>query len=98
MPKIMDLLGYKVYFWSNENDPLEPVHVHVDKTIHENSTKIWILKNGKCKLAHNKSNIPTNDLKKILKTLSTFSEDIIKEWEEFFDVKAKFKNFDELCL
>jgi hypothetical protein len=26
MPKILDIFGYKVYFWSNENDPLEPVH------------------------------------------------------------------------
>ena len=29
MPQIFKFGPYYVYFWSNENDPLEPVHVHV---------------------------------------------------------------------
>ncbi|WP_423806022.1 DUF4160 domain-containing protein, partial [Phascolarctobacterium succinatutens] len=27
MPNLFIILGYKVYFWSNEND--EPIHVHI---------------------------------------------------------------------
>lgn len=28
MPQIFRVAGYLIYFWSNENEPLEPVHVH----------------------------------------------------------------------
>ena len=31
MPQVFKVGGYLVYFWVNENDPLEPVHVHVRK-------------------------------------------------------------------
>lgn len=29
MPQIFRIGPYIVYFWSNENEPLEPVHVHI---------------------------------------------------------------------
>ena len=29
MPQVFKIGSYWVYFWSNESDPLEPVHVHV---------------------------------------------------------------------
>lgn len=29
MPQIFRIGSYIVYFWSNENDPLESVHVHI---------------------------------------------------------------------
>ena len=29
MPQVFKVGSYWVYFWANENDPLEPVHVHV---------------------------------------------------------------------
>lgn len=29
MPQLLKIGPYTVYFWSNENDPLEPVHVHI---------------------------------------------------------------------
>lgn len=29
MPQIFRIGSYIVYFWSNENDPLEPIHVHI---------------------------------------------------------------------
>ena len=45
MPKFMELFGYNIYFWSNEGEPLEPLHVHVAKSITSNATKIWITKN-----------------------------------------------------
>ena len=28
MPQVFKIAGYTVYFWVNENNPLEPVHVH----------------------------------------------------------------------
>ena len=29
MPQIFRIGPYIVYFWSNENDPLEAIHVHI---------------------------------------------------------------------
>ena len=42
MPQIFRIGGYLVFFWINENDPLEPVHVHVSEgKPSPNATKIW---------------------------------------------------------
>ena len=29
MPQVFKIGAYLVYFWVNENEPLEPVHVHI---------------------------------------------------------------------
>ena len=29
MPQVFKVGSYWVYFWANENEPLEPIHVHV---------------------------------------------------------------------
>jgi len=31
MPQVFKIGSYWIYFWSNENEPLEPIHVHVSK-------------------------------------------------------------------
>ena len=52
MPNLFTILGYKVYFWSNEND--EPIHVHISKGIpSKNAAKIWLTRNGGCILESN---------------------------------------------
>ena len=41
MPNVLIVLGYKVYFWTNENN--EPIHVHISKgKPNGNTTKVWI--------------------------------------------------------
>lgn len=40
MPQIFKIGPYTIYFWSNENDPLEPIHVHVSERANPNATKI----------------------------------------------------------
>ena len=48
MPQVFKLGAYTVFFWSNENDPLEPVHVHVGiGKPRKDATKIWITEAGK---------------------------------------------------
>ena len=47
MPQIFRIGSYIVYFWSNESDPLEPVHVHIaEGRASANATKVWITKSG----------------------------------------------------
>ena len=90
LPNIFEQYGYKIYFWSNEND--EPIHVHISKGIpHGNSTKVWITKSGGCIVDNNNSKIPKNDLNSILKTISLNSLYIIAKWKEVHGTdKTKF--------
>ena len=51
MPQIFKIGPYIVYFWSNENDPLEPVHVHIaEGRASANATKLWITSAGRQKV------------------------------------------------
>ena len=43
MPQVFKVGDYLVYFWSDENDPLEPIHVAEGKP-RKDGTKIWITK------------------------------------------------------
>lgn len=85
MPSIFDLYGYKIYFWSNENN--EPIHVHVSKgKPTSKSTKIWITKNGGCIIANNNSKIPIQDLKSIMNTISSNYFYILAKWKETYRI------------
>ncbi len=68
MPQVFKVGAYLVYFWSDENDPLEPIHVHVaEGKPRKDGTKIWITKSGKTLLANNNAGLvfrncpPVND-------------------------------------
>ena len=85
MPQIFKIGSYWVYFWSNENDPLEPVHVHVAKGRPiADGTKIWITSAGKCLLCHNHSQLPSRLLRNIMRIIEARSEDVIAKWQAHF--------------
>ena len=53
LPNLFEVSGYKIFFWSNENN--EPIHVHICKgKPSKNSTKIWLTKAGGAILATNR--------------------------------------------
>lgn len=82
MPQVGRFLGYAIFFWSNEND--EPIHVHVCKgRPHGDATKIWLEKEPR--LEHNKSDIPSKDLNRIMQWLSTNRALIMENWYDHFD-------------
>ncbi|MCR5045893.1 MAG: DUF4160 domain-containing protein [Treponema sp.] len=85
MPQVFKIGSYWVYFCSDENEPLEPIHVHVSQGRPvKNATKIWITKHGKCYLCHNSSNIPEHILNNIIRVLEARSSEIIEKWKNFF--------------
>lgn len=85
MPQVFKIGSYFVYFWSNENDPLEPVHVHVSQGAPTaNATKIWITKAGKCYLAHNNTQINPRTLRNIMKIIEARSGEVITKWKDYF--------------
>ena len=90
MPQIFKIGPYWVYFWSNEGDPREPVHVHVAQGApSSNATKIWITSAGGCFLCNNHSRIPERTLRNIMAILEARSSEIIAKWRDYFG-QAKF--------
>jgi len=87
----LKVIGYKFYFWSNEDG--EPIHIHISKgSPTSNSTKVWLTKSGGCILSNNNSKIPENDLNKLLIIISKHYFLIISKWKEFY----KINNTDEI--
>ncbi len=47
MPQIFRMGEYWIYFWTNENRPAEPIHVHIAKgKPSENATKVYSYTSG----------------------------------------------------
>ena len=86
MPQVFKVGSYVIYFWANEGDPLEPIHVHVSQgTPSENATKIWLTKHNRCLLCHNMSRIPAKILRNIMDVIEARSDDIVNKWRTFFN-------------
>ena len=83
MPQIFRIGPYIIYFWSNENNPLEPVHVHIaEGRASQNATKVWITGSGKALLCNNNSKIPRRVLNKLLRYIEANSGIIVDKWIE----------------
>ena len=77
--------SYWVYFWANENEPLEPVHVHIaEGAPAANGTKVWITKAGKCLLCNNASQIPERVLRNVMRIIEARSVEVVEKWVDFF--------------
>ena len=89
MPHLLRIGPYSIYFWSNENNPLEPVHVHISEgRATANATKLWITSTGKVILCNNNSKIPEKILKNLIRMVEANSAEIIDEWlERFGEIK-----------
>ena len=85
MPQIFRMGEYWIYFWKNENRPVEPIHVHIAKEKpSENATKVWITSAGKSLLCNNNSKIPSHTLRNIMRMIEARSADIIQKWLIYF--------------
>ena len=85
MPQVFRIGPYIVYFWSNENDPLEPIHVHIaEGRATANGTKVWITSSGKALLCNNNARIPPSILRDLLRIIEVNSAAIIRKWLEHF--------------
>ena len=87
MPQIFKIGSYSIYFWSNENRPREPVHVHVHVSKGrpvKNATKIWITKFMHCLVCNNNSKIPEHALNNIIEIIEKRAFEIVSEWQERF--------------
>ena len=85
MPQVFKIGPYIVYFWSNENEPLECVHVHIaEGRAAANATKIWITSTGKAVICNNNSKIPERILHGMIRIIEGNSQQIIDQWLSHF--------------
>ena len=86
LPSIFELSGYKIYFWSNENN--EPIYVHISKERPTaKSTKVWLTKSGGCIVANNNSKIPSKELNDIMGPIASNYFYIVSKWKENYQMK-----------
>ncbi len=86
MPQLLRIGPYIIYFWFNESEPLEPVHVHIaEGKATKDATKVWITSTGKAVLCHQpKSHIPDRVLNKLLRVIEANSAEFVQAWKEHF--------------
>ena len=86
MPRVFKMGPYLVYFWSDEREPLEPVHVHI--SIGEpvkDATKVWLTKSGGVLLENNNSRIPTHTLRNIMDAIEAQHAMVCMRWLKHFE-------------
>lgn len=92
MPQVFKVGSYSIYFWSNENKPLEPIHVHISKgRARANGTKVWITRTKRCMIANNNSKIPEVILSRIVRIIEARADEIIDKWY------SQFGQIDYFC-
>ncbi len=79
MPVIFRLKGYRFYFFSNEGDPLEPVHIHVRKG--GNTAKFWIQPYVELAGSYGMTSSELTELKHIVENNCDLIE---RKWHEYF--------------
>lgn len=80
MPVVFRYHCYRFFFFSNEGDPLEPLHIHVQKA--ENIAKFWVEPEVILAESYGFSASELNSLTKVIEE----RKDLIREnWNEHFN-------------
>ena len=61
------------------------MYIYLKEILQAIQQKIWLTKSGGTIVANNKSNIPMNDLKKILKVVNDNYFLILAKWKNYFE-------------
>jgi hypothetical protein len=79
VPRVFDWNGYRFFFYSNEGDPQEPLHVHVRKGGYV--AKFWL--DPVVSLA-NSWGFTSKELTRLDQVVRERESDIRSKWHEYF--------------
>jgi hypothetical protein len=79
MPVILRFKGYRFFFYSNEGNPLEPIHIHVRAP--ECEAKFWL--QPEILLARN-DGFSARDLKELFSVVEQNHTMFVEAWNEYF--------------
>lgn len=83
MPTILEIFGWRLFFYSNEND--EPIHVHARKA--EMECKYWINVTGYDLEEAYAFGLKAKDKREIRKIIFDHFDYIVDRWNEFQERK-----------
>jgi hypothetical protein len=81
MPIVFRYKGYKFFFYSNEGDPLEPLHIHVRKG--EAIAKFRLEPMMELAESHG---LDSSELNELLDVAQANKEEIRRYWNEYFGI------------
>ncbi|MBZ0257371.1 DUF4160 domain-containing protein [bacterium] len=79
MPTILEILGWRLFFYANEGN--EPIHIHARKA--ESECKYWIIEDEYDIIEAYAYQLKPKDRREIRKIIFDHYEYIIKQWNEF---------------
>ncbi len=79
VPVVFRYRGYRFFFYSNEGDPLEPLHVHVQRG--ECVAKFWVTPTVSLAESYDLSSAELRMLTKVVKAKRELIE---RSWNEYF--------------
>ena len=80
MPVVFRERGFKFFFYSNEGNPSEPAHIHVEKD--EVEAKFWL--KPQVRVAYN-DGYDARILRVLLEIVEANKDRIERAWDEFFN-------------
>ena len=83
MPTVLLILGWRFYFFSNENN--EPIHIHVSKA--EMEGKFWLEESTFEIIESFAYNMSPKDKREIRKIIFEHFDYIIEQWKQFQNKK-----------
>lgn len=79
MPTVFFHKGFRFFFYANEGDPREPIHIHVEKA--ENEAKFWL--RPEVRVAYN-DGYDARTLRELLRVVEQNRQRIEAAWYDFF--------------
>jgi hypothetical protein len=79
VPVVLRVAGFRLFFYANEGQPREPVHVHVERG--DGEAKFWI--SPDVRVAYN-DGMDAKALREALELVEANRERIEQAWHEFF--------------
>ena len=79
MPTVLKCQGYRFFFYSNEGNPIEPIHVHVTKGGAE--AKVWLesqVSIDRC------DGFNSKELRSIIEIVEANKRALMEAWREHF--------------
>jgi len=81
MPVVFHYKGYRFFFFSNEGEPLEPLHIHARKG--EAVAKFWL--KPEVSVAESYRMI-SSELRELMTVVEENKEKIARYWNEYFSL------------
>ncbi len=81
MPTVIYLRGWRLHFYSNENN--EPIHIHAEKG--DRDCKYWLdVENYDIRIAYS-YNMNSRDTREVRKIILENFDEIVATWNTFFN-------------